>query len=465
MQFPSEDLADGPEAYKTLEELSYFEPSDGGKDGCSARYAAAPTSCFIEAYRSLGPIFRCKFWGIERIAIGGREANRLSWGNKHFWNYHRSNRIFREQFSKKYLNQLRGREYSQKRIRINQGFKPSLLFSHAGSMGKVVSDEIDALPFGETQLRLLCMRLMICMTSRVLLQQNLPKGIDDVMALSNKEMLLATSLGRLRWLWYLYPPRRWRRRRIFSYLNGVLNEREKNPVERDDILSIILKAHPDFLPPIPRYELVHDLAQLLMAGSTTTSLLMTWSLLYIYQDTKWLSELRAELMGWDATAFRKFDQYPKLLATVLEIERLKPPVPVFNRVSAQEFSFQGYRIPEGRWVLHLQTLCHFLDEVYEEPFSFKPQRFLNDRNLPARDVHGTYGGGEHICVGFNLARIVTSITVASIVTHFDMEFCHGPPSMREKFDVGPVPIEGDIHVRFVPRGAPTADDLPRKANN
>ena len=439
---------------RSFEEIPYFDPSGGGEDGCSARYAAHPTSCFIEAYRKLGPIFRCRFWGIERVAIGGTEANILSWGNKHLWNYHRSNRIFREQFSKRYLNQLRGREYTRKRIRINQGFKPSLLLSHAGAMGKVVTDEIRALPSGEAQLRLLCMRLMICMTSRVLLQQDLPKGMDEMMALSNKEMLKATSLGRLRWLWYMYPPKRWRRRRIFSYLNRVLDERERNPVERDDILSVILNAHPSSLPPLPRYELVHDLSQLFMAGSTTTSLLMTWALLFIFQDAAWLAGLRTELAGWDASTLRKLDQYPRLWATALEIERLKPPVPVFNRVSAQEFSFQGYRIPEGHWVLHLQTLCHFLDEVYEEPFSFRPQRFLDNPNLPAREVHGTYGGGEHVCVGFNLARIATCITVASIVTNYEMEYCHGPPSMEEKFDVGPVPVEGDIRVRFVPRSEP-----------
>ena len=92
-----------------------------------------------------------------------------------------------------------------------------------------------------------------------------------------------------------------------------------------------MKAHPQTEPPIPRYELVHDLSQLFMGGSTTTSLLVAWILLYVYQDSEWLGELRAELESWDPDSFQKLDQYPKLWATVLEIERLKPPVPVFNR--------------------------------------------------------------------------------------------------------------------------------------
>ena len=436
---------------KPFEQIPYYHPPGEGKDGCNPRYVERPTTCFIEPYRTLGPIFRCKFWGIERVALGGIDANRLSWGNKHLWNYQRSNRIFREQFSNRYLNQLRGKAYTKKRIRINQGFKPSLLMSHAGAMSNVILQVIDELPNGETFLRMLSMRLMICMTSRVLLQQDLPPGMDRTMAISNKEMLRATSLGRLRWFWYWYPPKRFRRRKIFRFLSKVLDNRERNPVDRDDILSLILKAHPQTEPPIPRYELVHDLSQLFMGGSTTTSLLIAWILLYVYQDSEWLGELRAELESWNSDSFQKLDQYPKLWATVLEIERLKPPVPVFNRVTAQEIIFNGYRIPEGQWVLHLQTLCHFLEEIYENPFKFNPRRFMDDRRLPSRDVHGTFGGGEHACVGFNLARVGSCLAVASIISRYDMKFVSEPPSMKERFDVGPVPIEGDIRVRFLPR--------------
>ena len=76
---------------------------------------------------------------------------------------------------------------------------------------------------------------------------------------------------------------------------------------------------------------------------------------------------------------------------------------------------------------------------------------MDDRGLPSGDVHGTFGGGEHACVGLNLARVGSCLAVASIVSRYDMKFVSGPPSMKERFDVGPVPIEGDIRVRFLPR--------------
>ena len=400
----------------------------------------------------LGPIFRCRLYGQERVAMGGVEANRFTWGDKSLWNYYKSNRIFREQFSKRYLNQLEGSEYKKKRSRINRGFKPSMLMSHSSSMAKVVFEEMEGLAGKETNLRLLCMRLIICMASRALLQQRLPAGMDRTMAMSNKEMLRASSLGRLRWLWYWYPPKRLRRRKIFRYLNQVIDEREKNPVERDDIMSLILKAHPKDEPPIPRYELVHDLSQLFMGGSTTTSGLILWGLLHTYLDPEWLEELREELTGWDAETFTDMNAFPKLRATCLEIERLRPSVPIFQRISARDFEFGGYHVPKDTAVLHLHTLCHFLEEFYDEPRKFNPRRFLENPKLPDRDIHGTYGGGEHVCVGMNLARVLQAVTLGALISRYDMEFTSVVPSLEERFDVGPIPVEDPILVKWKPRG-------------
>ncbi len=439
------------ERAKPYSEIPFFEPPGDGNSDCSAGYFNGPTSYFTEPYRQMGPIFRCRLYGQERVVMGGVEANRFTWGDKTLWNYYKSNRIFREQFSKRYLNQLQGSAYTKKRRRINQGFKPSMLMNHCSSMADVIFEEIEKLAGREVNLRLFCAKLIICMTSRVLLQQRLPEGMDETMAISNKEMLRASSLGKWRHLWYWYPPKRHRRRKIFKYLNQVIDEREKNPVERDDIMSLILKAHPLEEPPIPRYELVHDLSQLFMGGSTTTAVLILWGLLHTYMDKDWLEELREELTRWDAGSFTGMSDFPKLRATCLEIERLRPSVPIFLRIAARDFEFGGYNVPKNTPVLHLHTLCHFLEEIYEEPRKFNPRRFLVNPKLPERDAHGTYGGGEHRCVGQNLARVLPAVTLGALISGYDLQFTTGVPSMAERFDVGPVPVEDPIKVKWMPR--------------
>jgi len=425
-----------------------YEPDTPGHK-VDPLYFKNPTRTFIQPYRDLGSIFRCNFFGGEQVALGGAEANRFVWGDPELWDYYKTNRIFREQFSDRYLNQLEGETYLMKRRRINQGFKPSMLLTHVPAMSEVVIREVEKLKGEPTDFRLFCMSLVIAMVSQVLLQEDLPEGMDRTMAISNQEMLKASSLGWKRWFWYWYPPKRHKRRVIFNYLGDVIDRRKKSGVEKDDILSLILAAHPNDQPPIPRYELIHDMSQLFMGGSTTSSMIIGWGLIEPLRHPEWLAELRDELAHWNSASFTDMKAFPKLKATCLEIERLRPGVPVFPRFAKKDFEWQGHTVKRGESVLHLHTLCHFLEEHYEDPLAFKPHRFIENPDLPARDVHGTYGGGQHKCVGLNLARVAPPLAVANILKHYDLELSP-EPSGKEYYHSVTAPRE-DIRVRFVAR--------------
>ncbi|MEM8868282.1 MAG: cytochrome P450 [Verrucomicrobiota bacterium] len=434
-------------APKASSEIPFFAP-DGSSEGSSdAAFFANPTHVFLEGYRRHGPVFKVKLFGREQIAMGGLEANTFTWTNHELWNYYKTNRHFREQFSDRYLNQLEGKAYSEKRRRVGQGFRPSVLMGHTDKMSEAIFREMDRLPDGVADLRIFCMRVIIAMIARVLVQKDLPEGMDTMMALSNKEMLKSSSMGWKRWLWYWYPPKRYKRRKIFNYLGSILDERKSNPeADKEDILSAVLSAKDPNGPPIPRYELIHDLSQLFMAGSTTSSMIVAWSLIHTYSDPAWLEALRAELDGWDPFNFTTIEPYPKLRATTLEIERLRPGVPVFNRMTAKSFAYGGYKIPADADVLHLHTLTHFLEEIYEAPDTFKPQRFVN-QPMPPRDAHGTFGGGKHRCVGSPLARIQPPLFTANVVSRYDLEFLT-QPSFKAKYDAVVAPAEEPLLVKF-----------------
>jgi cytochrome P450 len=414
---------------KPISELPFYCPP--GEVDCTKPFRRDPPQVFIDGYQKHGPIFRCRFIGRNVVAMGGLEANELIWANNDFWDYHKTNAHFREQFDESYLNQLEGEAFYKKRRRTAQGFKPSVLMAQTASMSKVLYKEVDDVIGGPVEMRLFCMRLIICMTGRVMMQTDLPKGMDRTMAISNRDMLRAPSLGKWRHLFYWKPMRIWRRHKIFSFLGRLLDERAKSPVPKEDILSLILNAHPKTEPPIPRQELIYDLSQLFMAGSTTTSQVILWTLIYLMRDRAWLAELREELKDWDPFNFTSMSPYPKLKATLLETERLRPP----GQSSTP--------------VLHLQTLCHYLPEIYEDPMSFRPQRFIENPSFPPKNAHGIFGGGAHACVGQPLVRILTPLLVADLISRYDIEF-ETPLSLRAKIDVVTTPAEKDIWARLVP---------------
>jgi hypothetical protein len=189
-----------PGSLKNISEIPFYRP-DGEVD-CTAAYRRDPLLAFVPAYQKLGPIFRCRFIGREVVAMGGLEANDLIWSNNDYWDYHLTNAHFREQFDESYLNQLEGDAFYKKRRRTAQGFKPSVLLGQSAAMSEALFKEVEAVERERVEMRLFCMRLIICMTGRVLMQTDLPKGMDQTMALSNRDMLRAPTLGKWRHLFY-----------------------------------------------------------------------------------------------------------------------------------------------------------------------------------------------------------------------------------------------------------------------
>jgi cytochrome P450 len=436
------------DSLKPVAEIPFYRPE--GESDCTAAYRRDPLLAFRPAYEKLGPIFRCKFIGRDVVAMGGLEANDLIWSNNDYWDYHQTNAHFREQFDETYLNQLEGEAFYRKRRRTAQGFKPSVLLGQCGDMSRALYREVEEIGDRRVEMRLFCMRLIICMTGRVLMQTDLPKGMDRTMAISNRDMLRAPTLGKWRHLFYWKPARIYRRKKIFRFLGRLLDERQRSAVPKEDILSLILAAHPADAPPIPRQELIYDLSQLFMAGSTTTSQVILWALLYLAKNPGWLAELQEELKAWDPFQFTGMTAFPKLKATLLEIERLRPPGASLTRISARDFAFRGYRIPKGTAVLHLGTLCHFLPEIYDDPLAFRPQRFLDNPALPPKHAHGIFGGGAHSCVGQPLVRILSPLLVADLISRYDVKF-ETEFSLQPRLDVVTTPVERKIWARLVPR--------------
>ncbi|KAI5671075.1 hypothetical protein M9H77_11439 [Catharanthus roseus] len=86
-----------------------------------------------------------------------------------------------------------------------------------------------------------------------------------------------------------------------------------------------------------------------------------------------------------------------------------------------------YRIPKNTVVV-LNAYALGRDSMtWDDPLSFKPERFLN-KNI---DLKGTnyellpFGGGRRICSGFPLALKQIQLILASLVHGFDWSLPHG----------------------------------------
>jgi len=239
------------------------------------------------------------------------------------------------------------------------------------------------------------------------------------------------------------------KKEVFAELERILDERLRSSEEPDDNLTAIIKASRETGQTVSRWELINTIYLILLAGIHNTSNLIHWCLLYLSSDPAWARELRDELSQWDTANFKGMNQFPRLKATIQEVQRLRPGAIIHRLTAARDFEFDGYLVPRGAEIIHVNTLVHFLDSVYEEPFKFNPRRYLGGRAYPPK-ANGFFGGGTHICLGMNLAMVHTPIILANVVRDYQYRFV-SDPTMQVRIGLGQNQIRNQIPAVFARR--------------
>jgi fumagillin biosynthesis cytochrome P450 monooxygenase len=118
--------------------------------------------------------------------------------------------------------------------------------------------------------------------------------------------------------------------------------------------------------------------------------------------------------------FEDHGNLPYVSALVKESLRWFPVLPVATtHVVDAELTYEGFQIPKGAYlVTSIWWLLHDPD-VYAEPSSFDPSRFLESRDEPDPAKHA-FGYGRRICPGRFLAMESLYITISRFLAVFDI---------------------------------------------
>ncbi len=406
-----------------------------------------PLGFAVDRYRRHGTLFPVRLGATPAVMIAGREANDLAWLDASDWSYHDAAAVFREQFSDRYLTQLDGPPHLAKRRRLAPAFRARALQQRSGDVVDAVVSAVDEAVGhrdGIVDLRVWCKQLIVRMAGRALVRVELTGADERAVSRFEHDLLAGGGMSRAeRDAWFARPAYRAVRRRVLDRFGPIVDAALADP-SGDDLLSAVIREHPDHL---DRDELVGDLVLLLQAGSESTAHLLLWALFELDRHPAWIERVRAAVAGWDHDVA---EPPADLLAVVLETERRRPPLPFAFRVAARPLAFAGTTIPAGTPVWHAQTLLHHLAEVYPHPDAWDPSRFLDADGAviqPAFGVHGTFGGGRHVCIGQPLARLEALVVLATVLSRVEPVW-QSPISGAGRLDGAYTPVERRLPVRF-----------------
>jgi len=402
----------------------------------------------LGAYRKLGPIYSVDFRGEKWVCIGGLDANAAAWRNPDIWNYRDALRPFREVMGDRHVTQMDGEPHREKRKQLKPGFAMSAIARWIPAIDEVVASALANLAGRTTSLHRFFMTTLTHANAKTILQTDLGSEAATRFIRFEEEFINGTIMSEeARAAFYGRPSFVEDKAFVFEFLRREIRGRLEGKEVEDNFAHVVERTLSDS-GEYDIQELVSEAYLLLMAGTGNTSKLLNCGLQHILSDADWTAELRGELAGYGPSSFLNgMKDFPLLKATISEIERLFPAAPVLARMVAKPFEFQGFVLDTGTKVLHLQTIPHFLEEVYEEPYRFNPRRWLDERY--SKKAQGTFGGSTHICLGMNLARIHMPIVLANMLASYDLEFDR-QPDIQLNFNYG-VPQVSDIRGRVMSR--------------
>jgi cytochrome P450 len=223
-------------------------------------------------------------------------------------------------------------------------------------------------------------------------------------------------------------------------------ERRRASENRDDILSILLSAQHEDGSPMSDQELRDELMTLLAAGHETTASTLSWAFERLAREPEARGRLRAEIAAGDDDAY--------LTATIQETLRHRPVLPnVEPRLVKRPIEVGGWLYPEGCALVPNAYLLHHDADIYPDPYSFHPERFLD--SPPGTYTWIPFGGGRRRCLGGSFAMLEMKIVLPAVLRSFDVqpiEVASEPPRRR---NITVRPGRGS-RVRLVPRPVPVA---------
>jgi cytochrome P450 len=274
------------------------------------------------------------------------------------------------------------------------------------------------------------------------LREEIGRSDDPRLAL----MLLAPTLwdrpGRLN------PARSMRRRR--DTLNRLLfaeiarrRARADELDERDDVLSLLVRAQDLNGQPVSDLEIRDQLVGLVILGHEITSAGIAWPFERLSRMPAVRERLEEELEAGD-------ESY--LEAVVHETLRIRSPILDAPRTTTEPVELGGWTIPPGIVVSAMCAVTQRNPEVWEDPLAFTPERFLGDR--PAPYAFTPYGGGVRRCIAASLTMLLMQTVVRLLVERATVAPAPGPDERSRLYGLALLPSRGAtvvLHPRRRPR--------------
>lgn len=206
-----------------------------------------------------------------------------------------------------------------------------------------------------------------------------------------------------------------------AILKKLVNERRNSGKREDDLLDMLLEARYEDGSAMEEGQLIDEILILFTAGHETTSNALTFTCELLARNPQIQEKLFSEVNEAKANSESLMDfikNCPFTKNVIEESLRLYPPAYFIDRVNIEEDEFNGMKIPKNSSLLFSLLEIHTNSKYWDDPKSFKPERFSDANANQFSAYYYPFGAGPRMCIGNNFAMYEMVLAIAEIMLKF-----------------------------------------------
>jgi cytochrome P450 len=407
----------------------------------SPAMAANPVQVLSKYTERYGETFRFYLGGIKEAIVTTDPAVMQHVLKTNAENYHKSEIQVKRMghFLGKGLLTTEGQAWKTQRRLIQKGFDRKQLEALSAIMQDSLTESLRGfdrqIHNGPVDIYPHLMKMTFAMVARSLFGAKLKD--EDIDAVSETIVTVQEFIVRQTLQPYLNP---------WFELSGELRKHEAMRTRADAILMAYIKTRrqqppgQDLLQTLmdARYadgegmsdELVlSESMQLLVAGHETSSNALSWLLYLLSSRPECLERVRQEFETVLGDAPLSFSDVPRCeFATqvIQEALRLYPPFWMVDREAVADDRVGETVIPGGSTVIVFVYGAHHASRAWDDPESFRPERFLKaNEKLRTPFTYVPFGGGPRGCIGNHYAMLQILMILSDLLRKYDFELAPG----------------------------------------
>lgn len=235
-----------------------------------------------------------------------------------------------------------------------------------------------------------------------------------------------------------------RLRRATHIISSEVRDRlEGRAPPREDFLQALLP----FADRLGVHRIAYLVTTLLTAASVAPEFSAGCLVYAMHRHPDWRDRIGREMAAIEGQELYSLpiDKLPSTLRFIKEAGRMWPFPFVVRRTAARDIAVEGAEVRKGgRYDLSLYLL-HHLDDFWEDPDRFDPDRWLSPRKTTARGTYVPFGFAPRSCVGGSVGHALLLLVCELFTRSFRVEMAKGAePRLRMDGIAIPVDMIGSL---------------------